>query len=92
VIIGTNAYPQVSGGTNETVIGYNARGNGSNTVTIGNSSVTDVHLGNGYIFSGDAAPASSSAAGETGEIRIDANFIYVCVAPNSWVRAALSSW
>ena len=44
--------------------------------------VTDVHLGSGYIFSGDAAPASSSAPGETGEIRIDANFIYVCVAPN----------
>ena len=34
--------------TNETVIGYNAEGNGSNTVTIGNSSVVDTHL-TGYV-------------------------------------------
>jgi hypothetical protein len=35
---GTQAY--ADGQTNETVIGYNAVGNGTNTVTIGNSSVT----------------------------------------------------
>jgi len=92
VMIGSNAYPEASGGINEIVIGAGARGNGSNTVTIGNDTITDVHLGSGYIFSADAAPASSSAPGETGEIRIDSNFFYVCVAPNSWVRASLSSW
>ena len=92
IMIGTDSRPLVSGGVNEIVIGFTAVGNGSNTVTIGNDSVTDVHLGSGYIFSGDAAPASSSAPGETGEIRIDGNFIYICAAPNTWVRAALSSW
>ena len=91
-MIGADSRAAAVGGTNEIVIGTSAVGNGSNTVTIGNDDISDVHFGNGYIFSGDPAPASSSAPGETGEIRIDANFIYVCVAPNSWVRAALSSW
>lgn len=38
--------------TNETVIGYDADGNGSNTVTLGNSSVTELHSGN-YEFDVD---------------------------------------
>lgn len=37
-------------------------------------------------------PASSSAPGSPGEICWDGGYIYVCVAPNSWARAALSSW
>ncbi|MDM9632738.1 hypothetical protein [Robiginitalea aurantiaca] len=92
VFLGSNTRANANGENNQIVIGHGAVGNGSLTVTIGNDAITDVYFGNGYIFSGDAAPASSSAPGETGEIRIDANFIYVCVAPNSWVRAALSSW
>ncbi len=40
---GTNG-TDVSPTDNETVIGYAAEGNGSNTVTIGNSSVTDQYL------------------------------------------------
>jgi len=37
-------------------------------------------------------PASASDAGTPGEIRFTANYIYVCVAANTWKRAALSSW
>lgn len=38
-------------------------------------------------------PASSSSSGVyVGEIRIDANYIYVCTATNTWKRAALSTW
>ena len=36
--------------------------------------------------------ASATAPGVTGEIRIDNNFIYFCVAPNTWKRAQLQSW
>ena len=43
VYIGNNTMALADGDTNETVIGYNAMGNGSNTVTIGNSSVTGVY-------------------------------------------------
>lgn len=38
--LGTDARSSASGNENEIVIGYQSRGNGSNTVTIGNSSTT----------------------------------------------------
>lgn len=37
-------------------------------------------------------PASSSAAGKAGEMTYDDNYVYVCVADNTWKRAALTSW
>lgn len=36
--------------------------------------------------------SSSSAPGNAGEICWDADYIYVCVAQNTWKRVALSSW
>lgn len=38
------------------------------------------------------APASSTAAGSTGMIRVDANYIYVCTGNNTWKRVALSNF
>lgn len=40
----------------------------------------------------NTAPASASATGTTGEIRITSTHIYVCIATNTWVRAALTTW
>lgn len=40
----------------------------------------------------NTAPASATATGTTGEIRIDANFIYICTATNTWKRVAISTW
>ena len=40
----------------------------------------------------NTAPASSGATGTIGEIRYDANFMYVCTATNTWKRSPLSSW
>lgn len=37
-------------------------------------------------------PASATATGNAGDIRWDANYVYVCVATNTWKRAVLSSW
>jgi hypothetical protein len=37
-------------------------------------------------------PASATDTGNTGEICWDSSYIYVCVATNTWVRAALSTW
>jgi hypothetical protein len=98
VFLGQNTRARANGEANQIVIGHGVTGNGSRTVTIGNASITDnyftgrVHANSFKLKALQSPPASSSAPGETGEIRIDANFIYVCVAPNSWVRAALSSW
>ena len=40
----------------------------------------------------NTAPASPTATGTVGEIRIDANYIYVCTAKNTWKRTALTTW
>lgn len=37
-------------------------------------------------------PVSSTATGTAGQVCWDANFVYICVATNTWKRAALSSW
>lgn len=41
VYIGAEVRASANGNTNEIIIGYNTVGNGSNTVTLGNSSITD---------------------------------------------------
>jgi hypothetical protein len=37
-------------------------------------------------------PASASATGNQGEIAWDADYIYVCVATNTWKRVAIATW
>jgi hypothetical protein len=39
-----------------------------------------------------ATPTSSSSACTAGNWSYDNNYIYVCVATNTWMRSALSSW
>jgi len=40
----------------------------------------------------NTAPSSAADTGTAGEIRIAADYIYVCVATDTWVRAALATW
>ncbi len=37
-------------------------------------------------------PATANASGIAGSIRYNDSYIYVCVANNTWKRAALSTW
>jgi hypothetical protein len=37
-------------------------------------------------------PSSATAAGNVGDVAADASYIYVCIAPNSWVRATAAAW
>ena len=37
-------------------------------------------------------PSSSSDTGKAGQIAYDSNYIYVCVATNTWKRVELSTW
>jgi hypothetical protein len=39
-----------------------------------------------------AAPASAAATGTAGDIRYDADYIYICTATNTWKRAAITTW
>jgi hypothetical protein len=60
VYLGSSTRPSADGNTNEIVIGYNAIGQGSNTVTIGNSSTTSNKLF-GRVIHADAVNADESA-------------------------------
>lgn len=48
--------------------------------------------GNSLRIVGQRTPASASAPGDAGEICWDTTHIYVCVAANTWRRAAIASW
>lgn len=37
-------------------------------------------------------PASATASGSAGEFCWDANYLYLCIATNTWKRAALTTW
>ena len=39
-----------------------------------------------------AAPSAANDPGEAGTIAIDSDYIYVCVATDTWKRAAISTW
>lgn len=81
VLIGYDARPLVNNSSNEIVIGHNAVGKGSNTVQLGNTSITAVNTSgtitaNGFVKSGGAsseflmadgtATSSPSLLGATG--------------------------
>lgn len=85
--------------TNQVVIGQGAIGAGSNTVTIGNTAITDTIIrgrldasGNTFRLRTSRTPASATAPGVIGEICWDGGFVYVCTAVNTWRRAALTAW
>ena len=40
----------------------------------------------------DNPPGSPTSAGVPGQIAYDANYLYVCIYTNTWVRASLASW
>lgn len=40
----------------------------------------------------NTTPSAANAAGTKGSVCWDSNYVYVCVANNTWKRAALSTW
>ncbi len=58
------------GATNETVIGYLAIGNGSNSVTLGNDSVLNTLL-KGKVGIGTTSPTSSLSVGSTSQFQVN---------------------
>ena len=85
-----------------TVFGFTS-GNGIGTLDIGLSrtaagvvKVTDGSTGDGTISAQHrlvgTAPATASSTGTAGDIRYDASYIYICIASNTWKRAAITTW
>ena len=89
--------------TNETVIGYQAEGNGSNTVTIGGSAVTDnyltgkVHVTSSVQVGNDSDTATAANVGAM-RYRADANNSYMdmCMQTGAstyaWVNIKTNTW
>ena len=101
--IGYQARPNNTGETNQIAIGHQTVGDGSNTTVLGNSSTTSTRMAGTATsvlrVSGDTVridnartPATAGAAGNAGDICWDADYIYVCVATNTWKRVAIATW
>jgi len=69
-------------------------GAGTGKVGIGTTSPTAMLDVNSDIIrlSTSKTPATSGASGNQGDICWDSNYIYVCVASNTWKRVAISTW
>lgn len=77
--------------TEQLRLGYDASNYASFTV----SSAGVLNLttsANKIALGASRTPASATDTGTAGEVCWDANYFYVCVATNTWRRAALSSW
>lgn len=43
-------------------------------------------------FDNPVVPANAASAGAKGEIAWDSGFLYACIAPSTWKRAAIATW
>jgi len=92
--------------TNATAIGYNAQVGASNSVVLGGTGTYAVNVGIGTTtptkpldvdgntirIRQDRTPSSSSEACAKGEIAWDGDYLYICVATDTWKRTALSTF
>lgn len=82
-----NAYT----GTVDTAIKRNAAG----VLEVNNGtsgSYRDLILRNLRMAAPTGVPVNASDAGTAGDIKWDANYVYICTAANTWKRAALATW
>ena len=40
----------------------------------------------------DTVPATAGATGTKGQIAFDSSYIYICIATDTWERAAIATW
>jgi len=69
-----------------------ASSNTRGTVIVGDNLYINTSSGFLSVNLNKAAPSNSTSVGKTGQIAFDTNYIYVCIAANTWARAAINSW
>lgn len=77
-----------------------AAGGAGNSVSLSTNGTARLIASDGNVtLSGDTlriatakTPASAAATGTQGDICWDANFLYTCIATDTWKRAALATW
>jgi len=51
-----------------------------------------IHFEGDVVIKATKTPSSASDTGTTGEIAWDSSYIYICIATNTWQRAAHATW
>ena len=62
------------------------------TATAKNVVVSDTVTSNSLVVAAPSVPINPTSAGTPGAIAWSNSYIYVCVATNTWVRSAISTW
>lgn len=95
----TGDYLGLTGGTlsGGLTMTYTGQTGATMTMVVSGGAVTaEEFIGSGADLSGIASwttvPGSAGATGATGDVAYAAGFFYVCVATNTWQRAAISSF
>ena len=71
-----------------TTAGFKVNGN----LTVANTSTFSGNVIVANVYAPSSATGGNANVGVTGQITYDSNFIYICVAPNTWKRANLAAW
>ena len=83
---------EIFASSNQAKLSVSNAGNYSQIFLYNNDITVQSSGGAIYIKSSASAPANASATGVTGEIRFDTNYMYRCVATNTWKRIPISTW
>ena len=86
----------VSNGSTSNKLGFGINNVGEELFSIDGAGdcavLNDLSVGGDIIVPSPTVPASAGATGTAGTIAWASGFIYVCVAANTWQRAALATW
>lgn len=64
----------------------------SHQVKLGNDSITETVLQGRVVIADSPAPAAANSTGVAGSVAWADGFIYVCIATDTWQRAAIATW
>ena len=65
---------------------------GGATTVAGTLTATDTVSAPSLKVTSSYTPSTSSSTGVTGQIVWDSSYVYICVATNTWKRAAITTW
>lgn len=78
-------------GTISTTANLSAGNISATSANIGGAILTGTYIA-GKLITTSGAPLTATSAGAAGQISYSNGYIYICVATNTWRRAALSAW